>query len=178
MRNKALVAILAITLLMPIVAAHGANEYAFIMRVSSIQPSEASVVQNDSIVFYNVVDYNRTIRVDVDGDGTYDERCDTVPSNASSIKDECAFWIEPGKWAPGLYQVDVFSNETLWKSLNLTIVHDLHVDGGPPSGYEFNTEGNGGGVEVDGMEEGLRNLAIILFVASFVVWLARREGDD
>ncbi|MBV43773.1 MAG: hypothetical protein CMA54_03220 [Euryarchaeota archaeon] len=177
MRNEALAAILAITLLMPIVAAHGANEYAFIMRGSSIQPSGANVVQNDSIVFYNVVDYNRTIRMDIDGDGDYDERCETAPSNSSSIKDECVFWIEPGKWEPGAYRVDVFSNGTLWKSLNLTIVHDLHEDGGPPSGYEFNAEENGDGSEVDGMEEGLRNLAFILFAASFIIWLARREGD-
>ena len=177
MRNKALAAILVITLLMPIVASHGADEYAFIMRGASIQPSEASVVQNDSIVFYNVVDYNRTVRIDIDGDGTYDESCDAAPSNASSIKDECAFWMEPDKWEPGFYQVDVFSNGTLWKSLSLTVVHDLHVDGGPPSGYEFNKESNGGEVEVDGTEEGLRNLAIIMFVASIVVWLARRERD-
>jgi len=178
MRNEALVAILAITLLMPIVAAHGANEYAFIMRGASIQPSEANVVQNDSIVFFNVVDYNRTIRIDIDGDEIYDERCETAPSNSSSIKDECVFWMEPGKWEPGPYQVDVFSNGTLWKSLNLTLVHDLHEDDGPPPGYDFNTEENGGGAEVDGMEEGLRNLAIVLFTASFVIWLARREGDE
>ena len=178
MRVEALAAILVLTLLMPTAAAHGANTFSFIMRSASIQPSEAQVVQNDTIVFYNVVDYNRTIQIDKDGDGTYDEGCETAPSNTSSIKDECAVWMNPNKWEPGRYQVDIFSNGTLWDSLNFTLAYDLHEDGGPPTGYEFNKGSGESGSEVGVLENGLRNAAILLFIASAIVWLARRGGDE
>ncbi len=68
MRVGLVATILAVSLFMPLASAHGANDFSIIMRSSSLQPSEAEVLQNDSVTFYNVADVNRTIRVDLDGE--------------------------------------------------------------------------------------------------------------
>jgi len=146
-----------------------------------MQPGEAEVLQNDSVTFYNVADVNRTIRVDLDGDGVYDQRCETAPSNSSSIKDECSFMIYSDSWEDGLYYLDVFSNGTLWATLNLTVIHDFHEELGPPSGYIFNNESSsiedehGRGYLLRGS---LGLMAIILFSTSAVVWLSRRGSNE
>ena len=51
MRVKALAVLLALTLLMPAAAAHGANTFSFIMRNQSVDPSSAQVIQNDTLIF-------------------------------------------------------------------------------------------------------------------------------
>ena len=180
MRVSIVAALIAVSLFVPLAAAHGANDFAIILRSSSMQPNEAEVLQNDSVTFYNVADVNRSIRVDLDGDGVYDQRCDTAPYNSSSVKDECSFMIYAESWVAGNYLLDVFSNGTLWRTLNLTVIHDYHEELGPPSGYIFNSgdseeqgeQGDGGG------EDALRNLAIFLLTCSALVWLARRKGDE
>ena len=182
MRVSLVAALLAVSLFMPLAAAHGANDFSIILRSSSMQPSEAEVLQNDSVTFYNVADVNRTIRVDIDGDGVYDQRCETAPSNSSSIKDECSFMIYAESWAAGTYYLHVFSNDsdTLWESLNLTVIHDYHEELGPPSGYNFNngTSTDGEDQNEGSSEESLRNLAIFLLTCSALVWLIRRERDE
>ena len=180
MRVSLVAALIAASLFMPLATAHGANDFAIILRSSSMQPNEAEVLQNDSVTFYNVADVNRTIRVDLDGDGVYDQRCDTDPYNSSSVKDECSFMIYAESWVAGNYLLDVFSNGTLWETLNLTVIHDYHEELGPPSGYVFNegaSEGQGEQGE-EGVEDSLRNLAIFLLTCSALVWLARRNGDE
>ena len=179
MRVSVVAALLAVSLFMPIASAHGANDFAIILRDSSMQPEEAGVMQNDSVTFYNVADLNRTIRVDLDGDGVYDQRCETAPSNSSSVKDECSFLVDADRWSAGTYNLDVFSNGTLWKTLNLTVIHDNHEELGP-QGYNFNNESSTDEADqgVEGLQGSLRNLAIILFTASALVWLARRGGSE
>ena len=175
MRVGLLVALLASSFLVPLASAHGANDFAIIMRSSSIQPSEAEVMQNDSVTFYNVADENRTILVDLDEDGSYDRQCDTAPYNSSSVKDECSFIIFSDLWSAGNYHLDVFSNGTLWGTLNLTVIHDYHEEDGPPSGYVFNdgaSENEEGGD--GGLDDSIRGLAISLLACSALVFLARR----
>jgi hypothetical protein len=180
MRVSLVAALLAASLFVPLATAHGANDFAIILRTSSMQPSEAEVLQNDSVTFYNVADVNRSIRVDLDGDGVYDQRCETTPYNSSSVKDECSFMIYAENWIAGNYLMDVFSNDTLWATLNLTVMHDYHEELGPPSGYIFNN----GTSEVEGeqgdgdLEDSLRNLAIFLLTCSAFIWLVRRKGDE
>jgi len=179
MRVGLVASLLAISMLMPLASAHGANDFSIIMRSSSLQPSEAEVLQNDSVTFYNVADLNRTIRVDLDGDGVYDQRCETEPYNSSSVKDECSFMIYAENWGAGNYLLDVFSNDTLWATLNLTVIHDYHEELGPPSGYVFNdgnteTDEEQGGV----LEDSIGAVALFLLTCSVVVWLARRGGDE
>ena len=177
MRVSVVAALLVATLFVPVASAHGANDFSIILRVSSMQPGEAEVLQNDSVTFYNVADENRTIRVDLDGDGTYDQRCETAPSNTSSVKDECSFMLYSDSWPAGTYHLDVFSNGSLWETLNLTVIHDYHEELGPPNGYTFNDESSTNESAQGGetSQDSLRNLAIILFTVSAVVWLARRD---
>ena len=178
MSRVLVVALLLSSLVIPMASAHGANDFSIIMRGSSIQPGVAEVMQNDSITFYNVADTNRTIRVDLDGDGEYDQRCETEPYNSSSIKDECSFIIDASKWSAGVYFLDVFSNGTLWKTLNLTVVNDVHEEAGPPEGYSFNTENespDNGDEERRVSSVGLGNIAIVIFLSSGALWLARRH---
>ncbi|MDP6213154.1 MAG: hypothetical protein QGF32_06375 [Candidatus Thalassarchaeaceae archaeon] len=170
--------ILAVSLFMPLASAHGANDFSIIMRSSSLQPSEAEVLQNDSVTFYNVADVNRTIRVDLDGDGVYDQRCETEPYNSSSVKDECSFMIYAESWGAGNYLLDVFTNDTLWATLNLTVIHDYHEELGPPSGYVFNNGTSGSEEDGGGLEDSLRDLSIFLLICSALVWVARRNGDE
>ena len=178
MRVGLVATILAVSLFMPLASAHGANDFSIIMRSSSLQPSEAEVLQNDSVTFYNVADVNRTIRVDLDGDGVYDQRCETEPYNSSSVKDECSFMIYAEIWGAGNYLLDVFTNDTLWATLNLTVIHDYHEELGPPSGYVFNNGTSGSEEDGGGLEDSLRDLSIFLLICSALVWVARRNGDE
>ena len=69
MRVKALAVLLALTLLMPAAAAHGANTFSFIMRNQSVDPSSAQVRQNDTLTFYNTADHNRPVLIGIQGAG-------------------------------------------------------------------------------------------------------------
>ena len=61
MKNISIVVFVIILFINPVVDAHGANTFQFIMRNGSIQPDDAQVTQNDSIIFNNVVmDLERT----------------------------------------------------------------------------------------------------------------------
>ena len=178
MRAKLIGAILVFSLASPIASAHGANDFAIILRGSSIQPIQAEIIQNDTLTFYNVVDYSRTIRVDLDRDGDYDQRCDTEPWNSSSIRDECTFSVDAISWPAGDYQFHVFSNGTMWGELNVTVGHDFHEESAPPSGYTFNTDNNSGQGEAEESGVLLWNLAIIIFIASGLVLLTRGGTDE
>ena len=62
-------------LLIPVASAHGANSFSFIMRNGSLQPESAEIVQNDTLIFYNVVEYERSLELDKDEDGVMDYQC-------------------------------------------------------------------------------------------------------
>ena len=65
-RFKALAASLVIIMVMPTVVGHGASDYQFIMRNQTLQPSEAKLLDNTTMIFFNVADENRTIKMDID----------------------------------------------------------------------------------------------------------------
>ena len=109
MRIRVFSVIVIASLLSPIAVSHTSNDVPVILRGSSIQAGQHDLLQNDSLTFYNMADSNRTIRVDLDGDGVYDQRCDTAPSNSSSIRDQCSFIIDQDVWAEGDYILDIFS---------------------------------------------------------------------
>ncbi len=180
MRYGLILAILFLPIASPIAFAHGANDFSIIMRGNSIEPREAEVLQNDTLTFHNTADHNRTIRVDLDGDGIYDRRCDDEAKNSSSIRDQCTFSIDASIWDAGAYVLHIYTNETIWKELNLTVIHDFHEELGPPIGYAFNNQDETGGEENNnsGLETGLRNLAIILFIGSSLAWVARRGAYE
>ena len=88
MSRALVIALLMSSFAMPMASGHGANDFSIIMRGSSLQPGVAEVMQNDSVTFYNVADTNRTIRVDLDGDGEYDQRCDCLLYTSPSPRDQ------------------------------------------------------------------------------------------
>jgi len=177
MRSIGVIAIIAIATMVPFVSAHGADNYAIIMRGSSIEPKQADIIQNDSVIFYNVADTNRTIRVDIDGDGELDQRCETEPSNSSSIRDECSFWIDPLNWVAGEYEFAIFSDGALWNTLNVTIANDLHVESGPPAGFQFNMENVGSDPQQNKSEGGWESFLLLGGLISFILVMRLRNED-
>ena len=180
MRSGLIFAILFLATASPIAFAHGANDFSIIMRGNSLEPREAEVLQNDTLTFHNTADHNRTIRVDLDGDGIYDRRCDTESKNSSSIRDQCTFYIDASIWDAGAYVLHIYVNETIWDELNLTVVHDFHEELGPPLGYTFNNQNNTGKEENknSGLEISLRNLAIILFIGFSLALFVRGRSNE
>ena len=177
MRVKALVAILVLTLLMPTAAAHGANTFSFIMRNESIQPDTAQVIQNDTLIFVNTADYDRTVVIDSDEDGMDEMNCVAGPSNSSSTDDECHLWLEPANWSEGKYEVRVYSNGSLWQSIDLTIVLDNHTETLPPEGFVFGPDP--GEPEEDDMSSMLLSAAVLMAGAAVIVWVIRNvKGDE
>ena len=177
MSRTLVVALLLSSFAMPMASAHGANDFSIIMRGSSLQPVVAEVMQNDSVTFYNVADTNRTIRADLDRDGEYDQRCETEPSNSSSIRDECSFILDWDRWPAGIYYLDIFENGTIWNTLNLTVIHDYHEEAGPPTGYAFNSE-DATNEDSSGTNDDLLAVSVMLILISSVVIIRLRRGDE
>ena len=171
MRMKALAAILVLILMMPTAAAHGADTFSFIMRNESIQPDTAQVIQNDTMIFINTADYDRRVAIDSDGDGTEEMDCVAGPSNSSSTEDECHLWLEPAIWSEGSYEVRVYSNGSLWQSIDLTIVLDNHTETLPPEGFVFGPDP--GEPEEDDMSSMLLSAAVLMAGAAAIVWVFR-----
>lgn len=124
-------------LLIPVASAHGANSFSFIMRNGSLQPESAEIVQNDTLIFYNVVEYERSLELDKDEDGVMDYQCTASGFNSTNTDDECRLWLDPINWTAGEYEIDIISNGSLWKTLIFTLIEDVHNESGPPSGYSF-----------------------------------------
>ena len=177
MRSKALAALLAIVLLMPIAAAHGANTYSFIMRSQAIQPESAQVTQNDTLIFHNTAGHNRSLLVDLDADGIDDVICNAGPSTESgSTEDECWIWLDPSNWTEGEYVVRVMENGSLWQTVELLIALDNHTETLPSNGYVLEPKPQGGN---NGAEGVLLSAAILLAGASAFVWVIRNvKGDE
>ena len=177
MRSKALAALLAIVLLMPIAAAHGANTYSFIMRSQAIQPESAQVTQNDTLIFHNTAEHNRSLLVDLDDDEIDDVICNAGPSTESdSTENECWIWLDPSNWTEGEYVVRVMENGSLWQTVELLIALDNHTETLPSNGYVLEPRPQGGN---NGAESILLSAAILLAGASAFVWVIRNvKGDE
>ena len=104
MKNISIVVFVIILFINPVVDAHGANTFQFIMRNGSIQPDDAQVTQNDSIIFNNVVmDLERTIEMDNPKNSTHNWSCTAQPYNSTGNEDECQLWLAPLNWSAGDY---------------------------------------------------------------------------
>ena len=143
MRVRTALVMAAVLLMAPTASAHGANTFAFIMRNNSVQPDEASVQQNDTLIFYNVAsDRNLTLTFSTEGkNGTIDWDCEVGPSNSTNSDDECLVWLDPSVYNDTKLQIHIFENDTLWNKINVTIQFDNHTENGPPAG--FNHPGDG-----------------------------------
>ena len=63
------------------------------------------------------------------------------------------------------------------KTLEFLVMHDIHQETGPPSDYSFNSEPQPGEADADSMEDGLKSLALVFFIAYGVAVLTRRNGN-
>jgi len=165
-----------ILFLIPVASAHGANSFSFIMRNGSLQPESAEIVQNDTLIFYNVVDYERILELDKDEDGIMDYQCTATGFNSTTTSDECRLWLDPGNWSAGEYELDIISNGSLWKTLSFTLIEDVHNESGPPSGYSF---GEVDGAQNQDEERGVSSNVFLLFGVMAIIGVgitARRRG--
>ena len=179
MRVRIALVMVAVLLMAPTASAHGANTFAFIMRNNSVQPDEASVQQNDTLIFYNVVDRNRTLTFSTEGkNGTIDWECETGPSNSTTTDDECRVWLDPEYYNPTILEIQIFNNGTLWHIVNVTVLLDNHTENGPPAGG-FTLPG--GGQEPSESSDGIeyQNFllvgAILSFAAAACIWVMRNN---
>ena len=179
MRVRIALVMVAVLLMAPTASAHGANTFAFIMRNNSVQPDEASVQQNDTLIFYNVVNRNRTLTFSIEGkNGTIDWECETGPSNSTTTDDECRVWLDPEYYNPTILEIQIYNNGTLWHIVNVTVLLDNHTENGPPAGG-FTLPG--GGQEPSESSDGIeyQNFllvgAILSFAAAACIWVMRNN---
>lgn len=183
MRIRIALVMVAVLLMAPTASAHGANTFAFIMRNNSVQPDEASVQQNDTLIFYNVVDRNRTLNFSTEGkNGTIEWECETGPSNSIATDDECRVWLDPEHYKPTILEIQIFNNGSLWHIVNVTILMDNHTENGPPDGG-FVLPGRGGEAanpteDAGGVQSILLSGAILAFGAAACIWIMRNIGGD
>ena len=183
MRIRIALAMSIILLMSPIASAHGANTFAFIMRNSSVQPDEATVQQNDTLIFYNVVsDRNRTVSFSTEGkNGTIDWECEAGPSNSMTTDDECRVWLDPETYKPTKLEIQIFNNGSLWHIVNVTILQDNHTENGPPEGG-FTLPGGGQEPSEPSDEIELQSIllsgAILAFVAAACIWVMRNISRE
>lgn len=172
----------AVLLMAPTASAHGANTFAFIMRNNSVQPDEASVQQNDTLIFYNVVDRNRTLNFTTEGkNGTIEWECETGPSNSLTSDDECRVWLDPEYYKPTILEIQIFNNGSLWRIVNVTVQLDNHTENGPPDGG-FSLPGGGQEPSESSDDFEFENFlligAIVSFVAAASIWVMRNNARE
>lgn len=176
-------AMVSVLLMGPIASAHGADTFSFIMRSSSVQPDGATVTANDTLVFYNVVGWNRTLSSDLNGNGTEDWTCDAGPSDSTNTEDECHLWLDPSAGEYGSIEIDIFNNGSeLWHSIVVEVLSDNHTENGPPDGG-FVLPGRGGEAanpteDAGGVESILLSGAILAYGAAACIWIMRNIGGD
>ena len=182
MRVRIALVMAAVLLMAPTASAHGANTFAFIMRNNSVQPDEASVQQNDTLIFYNVVDRNRTLNFTTEGkNGTMEWECETGPSNSLTTDDECRVWLNPEYYKPTILEIQIFNNGSLWRIVNVTVQLDNHTENGPPDGG-FSLPGGGQEPSESSDDVGFENFlligAILSFVAAASIWVMRNNARE
>ena len=171
MRKRVLATAIVIVLLAPSVTAHGADTFSFIMRNSSLQPSEAVVEVNETMVFHNVVDFNRTLTLDLDGDGESEWVCEAGPLDSEGSDDECYLWLEEGNWTAEEFVVEIWNNGSeFWKSISISVnLHD-HSESDHQHGEEVNGD----------LESLLLSAAVLSFGVAALIWISRnvKGGEE
>ena len=182
MRTRVLATAIVIVLLAPSVAAHGADTFSFIMRNSTLQPDEAVVEVNETMIFHNVVDFNRTLTLDLDGDGESEWVCEAGPLDSEGSDDECYLWLEEGNWTAEEFVVEIWNNESeFWKSISISV--NLHDDeqGGDGDEHDHSEGDHQHGEEANGDLESLLLSAVVLcFGAAALIWISHnvKGGEE
>jgi len=104
--------------LAPLAAAHGPGTYWVILRDTSIQPEEAELLQNDTILFMATGSDNLTMRTtDIQGRLI---QCEMAKN------DSCTTFLDHVNWSRGLYMFEFFDADKLRYTFNLTVLPDVH----------------------------------------------------
>ncbi len=102
----------------PLAAAHGPGTYWVILRDTSIQPEEAKLLQNDTILFMATGSDNLTMRTtDIQGRLI---QCEMAKN------DSCTTFLDHENWSRGLYMFEFFDADNLRYAFNLTVLPDAH----------------------------------------------------
>ena len=130
------------------VSAHGADKFSVIVRGIRMDPDTVQMVQNDTIEFLSVNNSNRTVRMDFNNDGDYNDSFDfscELPSGAM-----CYLEMNVTNYTGDLYIFEILEeNGDLSFTLNLTLINDTHDPNSTviPTGYSFgNTDVDGDGI--------------------------------
>ena len=171
--RRILVSLAIVMMIAPTVSAHGADTFAFILRGESVQPESAQVLQNDTLIFYNVVDYERNVSLE----GPYGEEVCTAGPSSPGTEDECRFWLDPEKYVPETYGIQIFSNGSWWGEVVVTIVLDNHTESGAPMDYSFN---NNQDESAPSGDSEYRTLTLAILAVWIAVAVSRRNigGSD
>ena len=171
MRTRVLATAIVVVLLAPSVTAHGADTFSFIMRNSILQPGEAVVEVNETMIFHNVVDFNRTLTLDLDGDGESEWVCEAGPLDSEGSDDECYLWLEEGNWTAEEFVVEIWNNGSeFWKSISISVnLHD-HSESDHQHGEEVNGD----------LESLLLSAAVLSFGVAALIWISRnvKGGEE
>jgi len=102
----------------PVASAHGPGTYWVILRDTSIQPAEAELLQNDTILFMATGSDNLTLRT-MDIQGRLIE-CEMAKN------DSCTISLDYLNWSSGIHLFEFFDTNDLRHSFNLTVLPDTH----------------------------------------------------
>ena len=172
--SRMLVIGIVVALVMPTVAAHGANTFSFIMRNESVQPNSAQVLQNDTLIFYNTADYNRSVLLDSDGDGVEEFDCISGPHDSLNTSDECYLRLDPENWSTGNYEIRIISNGTLWNTISINVQLDNHTEVDPPDDFVFEPDPRE--TQKEGVERFFLSAAILLGGAAALLRISRNKS--
>ena len=135
----ALILVLLIALTPMAVSAHGADKFSVIVRGVRMDPDTVQMVQNDTVEFLSVNNSNRSVRMDFNGDGDYNDSYDfncELPSGAM-----CSLEMNVTNYTGNLYIFEILEDDgNLAFTLNLTLINDTHNPNSsvvPSGGYSF-----------------------------------------
>ena len=168
--------LIMIILIAPVANAHGANSFQFIMRNGSVQPDDVQVSQNDSIGFNNVVtDLERTVTLENPNNSSHDWYCTASPYNSTGTDDECWLWLDPLNWSAGDYSVLVYSNDTLWQTVNITIILDTHNETTPSFNLPGGNIGQDSSTNNNSTELNILWLGVLFFVGAIFLKIKNKR---
>ena len=157
----------------PTVGAHESINHIIEIKDSSIQPSEISVLENDTLSFYNIANQSRTISIDNIW------KCDVGPYNSTTQDDECHLWLDSSTWNYTNLSITISQNDSLRMEINVIILDDNHTDFAlPEDGFELS-----GGIRDNSSSDDLDigdfmlGGALVSFGIAALLWI-RNRGED
>jgi len=132
---------LIILLISPVAVA--SSTFTVLIKEDEIMPDTANLTQNDSVLFFNLVEENRTlILLSYGGEPINQDLCELVAIANGS--DSCTIFLDRDVWPSGVAEVGIFSNGSKVGDFELHIrdILDYDSDGVLNLDEEFGCEEN------------------------------------